>query len=474
MNFFNKLSIKILLLLFFTNSTIFTGDIELVSKEKKKFKIDETIAKNQSGLLKNMLEEQEEDDDDIPSIPVPRIETKTLKSIIILMQRAKIIKDESASPDRTAEEIKNITIETLGKEIKVKNPQDLSKLIDAANYLDAPILLKSFCYAYAGLLGNKATKLAAEKKYKEINKDMQYEIALQHLYINSKLMPILKKYIEETKKGKYPKQKILLENKKFKKAILQNASDENLEKLFGSPDNIKPYAQLVSIIIGEKCDGIAQLVKENRIGQYYTSETNHLIKHLCEFILYDLTKKNFPQRIFKYKENYSKKRYSIFLITAHVNSFLYFVSWKYEKNKTKLPIQIAISGRDPEASTTIPAIEIPESLLYSKVYPSELKRLELHDHNINALTKGKFRTLINLETLILPYNTIKSIKYEAFKGLIKVDFLSLQGNEIKKTTKNTFNPLINLKYLNLRNNHIKKIGKDTFKNNKKLKTLLLP
>jgi len=60
-------------------------EIELVSKDSQKFRVKRKKAL-MSGLIKDMLEEQDEEDEEIPSLPVPNVESDPLKKVIEYMR----------------------------------------------------------------------------------------------------------------------------------------------------------------------------------------------------------------------------------------------------------------------------------------------------------------------------------------------------------------------------------------------------
>ena len=90
-------SLILLVSMLFSITAIFgNGDVELVSKyEEEKITITRAAAET-SGLLRDMLEEQdEEEEDEVPRIPVPNVEAKELARITDLMlKEAFLIKQE--------------------------------------------------------------------------------------------------------------------------------------------------------------------------------------------------------------------------------------------------------------------------------------------------------------------------------------------------------------------------------------------
>jgi len=146
--------------------------IELVSKEGKKFEMKRKIAEHQSGLLQQMLEEQplrqapvsaeastgrqddlpsvalakEERGHEVPSIPVPNISSKRLEDMRELMEEAYEYKSESQEQQK--KKLAKFIEEGISKnrsELCVRQ-NILIDTLAGANYLNAPLILKSLAY----------------------------------------------------------------------------------------------------------------------------------------------------------------------------------------------------------------------------------------------------------------------------------------------------------------------------------------
>ncbi|MFC1841499.1 hypothetical protein ACFLYA_00320 [Candidatus Dependentiae bacterium] len=142
--------------------------VELVSKDTNvKRRIERKYA-IQSGLIKDMLEEQDEEDEDIPSIPVPNVEGKDLPDIIELMQKG--WEDRNKKGDK-----KKLLAEFI--EEKNWNLDKLISLLLAANYLDAQLILKALAYAIANKKINK--EILVKLPY-EILFEIQAQYMLRH------------------------------------------------------------------------------------------------------------------------------------------------------------------------------------------------------------------------------------------------------------------------------------------------------
>jgi len=146
-------------------------EIELVSKNKK-IKMKQEIAVAQSGFLKNALEKQESDQE-TPSIPLPNVRAKDLKDIVHLLEKA----DEYNDKEKLVEFInkkRRAWIRPFGW-----NLNKLMNLLEAANYLDAQLVLSAFA---CEISKQKITK----KNLATFSTDIFWQIIVQHIVrINS-------------------------------------------------------------------------------------------------------------------------------------------------------------------------------------------------------------------------------------------------------------------------------------------------
>jgi hypothetical protein len=173
----NKFSFLILLSLLVspfihsTNPKKEDKDVELVSKDKQKFKIKWKIAEL-SGLLKDMLEETE-DDEEMPSIPVPNIEGKNLKDIIELLEKSKKTKDKKPS------EQKDVLVSFLENHRKGWNLKKLIALLKGANYLNIPVIIKAITYTIAKRAKEDQNYKITKDSIKKLPSDLLFEIEAQ-------------------------------------------------------------------------------------------------------------------------------------------------------------------------------------------------------------------------------------------------------------------------------------------------------
>ncbi|MFC1841500.1 hypothetical protein ACFLYA_00325 [Candidatus Dependentiae bacterium] len=164
--------------------------VKLVGKDKQKYTIKRKHVL-QSGLIKDMLEEQDELEEEVPEIPITKVEREDLLDIIALMQESYEYKDDKDAKEKLAEftkkEPKILEIyDKKGKKENIKRPKwNLDKLIDLlliANYLNAPLILKALAYEIAK---NKINKEILKKLIPE----MLFEIQTQYI-IRHKELPI--------------------------------------------------------------------------------------------------------------------------------------------------------------------------------------------------------------------------------------------------------------------------------------------
>lgn len=107
-----------------------------------------------SGLVKDMLEEDDEDEDDVPSIPVPNVESKPMQKVIEYVQQ---------HWDNPADEIEKPlkgkiedVISDWDKKFLEIDQSLLIELIMAANYLNIKDLLDLTCAKVASMIKGKS------------------------------------------------------------------------------------------------------------------------------------------------------------------------------------------------------------------------------------------------------------------------------------------------------------------------------
>jgi len=134
-------------------------DVELVSKDQQKFIVKGKVIKI-SGLIKDMLEEHNPEDKDIPTIPVPNVESIALKKVLDYCNYHWNNKaDEIEKPLRGKIEDVICDWDKLFLEI------DQSLLIDlimGANYLHIDDLLALTCAKVASMLKGKSPEQIRE------------------------------------------------------------------------------------------------------------------------------------------------------------------------------------------------------------------------------------------------------------------------------------------------------------------------
>ncbi|MFC1841834.1 hypothetical protein ACFLYA_02065 [Candidatus Dependentiae bacterium] len=135
---------------------------------EKKQKIKRIYVMQQSEFIKNMLVEYK-DEEKIPRITLPKISPKDLEDIIELMEKGYEYKDKE---DKNQKQL-------LAKFIEEKK-WDINKLTDlllAANYLNAPLILKALAYEIAD---KKIDKKILDKLPTEILFEIQTQYILRH------------------------------------------------------------------------------------------------------------------------------------------------------------------------------------------------------------------------------------------------------------------------------------------------------
>ncbi|KAM5298287.1 LOW QUALITY PROTEIN: putative oxidoreductase PXDNL [Ctenodactylus gundi] len=105
--------------------------------------------------------------------------------------------------------------------------------------------------------------------------------------------------------------------------------------------------------------------------------------------------------------------------------------------------------------------------------PRQTAVLDLRFNRIRELPSRAFRTLKNLNTLLLNNNQIRKISRTAFEGLENLLYLYLYKNEIQTLDRQTFKGLISLEQLYIYSNQLETLQPDTFGDLQKLERLFL-
>ncbi|XP_066263199.1 leucine-rich repeat and immunoglobulin-like domain-containing nogo receptor-interacting protein 3 [Branchiostoma lanceolatum] len=90
-------------------------------------------------------------------------------------------------------------------------------------------------------------------------------------------------------------------------------------------------------------------------------------------------------------------------------------------------------------------------------FPARMKRLNLQNNLITALSRDQFGSIDSLIHLDLSNNIINDIDDDVFRGLINLKILELGNNNLKIIGNGTFSGLYNLHQLNLESNKISTI-----------------
>ena len=137
-----------------------TGElIELVSKDEKTFKVAKKVIL-MSGLIKDMLEEDEQDEGDIPTIPVPNVDAGPLVKVLDYCKHHWNNKaDEIEKPLKG--KIEDVVCDWDKKFLKMDQSL-LIELIMAANYLNIKDLLDLTCAKVASMIKGKSPEQIRE------------------------------------------------------------------------------------------------------------------------------------------------------------------------------------------------------------------------------------------------------------------------------------------------------------------------
>jgi S-phase kinase-associated protein 1 len=132
--------------------------VEIVSGDKQKFKVKKKIIL-MSGLISDMLEEQDEEDEDIPSIPIPNVNGKTFEVIQKYIQHHWNNKaDEIKKPLKG--KIEDVISQWDNEFLNSVDQTMLIELIMASNYLNIKDLLDLTSASMAsGLKGKTPEKI---------------------------------------------------------------------------------------------------------------------------------------------------------------------------------------------------------------------------------------------------------------------------------------------------------------------------
>lgn len=131
--------------------------VELVSKDEQTFKVPRDVVM-QSGLVKDMLEENE--GDDVPSIPLPNVESKALAKVIEYIKH-----HHNNKADEIEKPLKGKIEDVISKWDKSFLEIDQSLLIElimAANYLNIKDLLDLTCAKVASMIKGKSPEQIRE------------------------------------------------------------------------------------------------------------------------------------------------------------------------------------------------------------------------------------------------------------------------------------------------------------------------
>jgi len=376
-----KLFISLLLFSILFSSIVFASKasdepkVELVSKDKQKFRVKRKVIL-QSGLIKDMLEEQEEEY--MPSIPVPNVESGPLKKLIKLLDESdKIVADKKKRDKEGA------IVDIIQR--KKYTPQDYFELINAFHYLNVdehiytPLLL-SYTRWFHETIEKKRDEARKNFEIEEMQRfakfitDIRYEIVMRYYKREGKIF--------ELGYG-------VLANK------LSQFIKHNIPK--------KPF---LFNVIKQKCEDISKMTKKAMVDrfktipegfekdiirfEYYYQFTNFLGRHIkiddVDVTLIGMKdfvklKKSFfiseplegPQigdrltlsvvnlsQMAKFLKNLSDKKINL---DNFINSALYFMLCKMEELNT---LEFALS------ITNCGITKIPEALIYL----SDMKKIE--------------------------------------------------------------------------------------------------
>ena len=129
-------------------------EVELISKDSMKI-ITKRKFVLMSGLIKDMLEEQdEEEEDDVPTIPIPNVESSPLKKVLVYFEH-----HHNNPADEIEKPLKGKIEDVISdwdKNFLEIEQSLLIELIMAANYLNVKDLLDLTCAKVASTLKGKS------------------------------------------------------------------------------------------------------------------------------------------------------------------------------------------------------------------------------------------------------------------------------------------------------------------------------
>jgi S-phase kinase-associated protein 1 len=133
-----------------------TTQVELISKDGQRFKVDKEVIQ-MSGLVKDMLEEEGEEDE---AIPVPNVDSKPLQKVIEYCQyHYKNPAEEIEKPLKG--KIEDVICDWDKKFLEIDQSL-LIELIMAANYLNIKDLLDLTCAKVASMIKGKSPEQIRE------------------------------------------------------------------------------------------------------------------------------------------------------------------------------------------------------------------------------------------------------------------------------------------------------------------------
>lgn len=402
------------------------GSVILTSKEGKKFVIERKYALK-SGLLQKRLEGQTEEEKTADTtIPIANVTSDTLDLLIPILIEA----TQKNADNRD----KFLELTLVKNPLKKPSIQDLFDLINAANYLKIPLLLEAAAYKYAEKI--KANKKDAIYLFYDFPIKLQYEIYKQYLEKYKGHMPLYflhmqilredkpknKKWIFETFEPKIEltddtKKKILANEKLFEnlfeqlpalkemdtrydKTILHHAFNGTLNKLFGNPkpENIEPYAKLVTKVIKSLCKETYNEVRKSKQNakKYFDSiKKEGFQKHMARFyysLKYggNLDINNYYDALGDVNWVLRKDKTRIFLY-----GIPYYDQTKLSKNQN--PSNITL-GDSTEVLPGLFQPTFPEPFLFIKDYANKLKELHMLEQKYITSIEG-IEVLKNLERL---------------------------------------------------------------------------
>jgi len=342
-----KLFISLLLFSILFSSIVFASKasdepkVELVSKDKQKFRVKRKVIL-QSGLIKDMLEEQEEEY--MPSIPVPNVESGPLKKLIKLLDESdKIVADKKKRDKEGA------IVDIIQR--KKYTPQDYFELINAFHYLNVdehiytPLLL-SYTRWFHETIEKKRDEARKNFEIEEMQRfakfitDIRYEIVMRYYKREGKIFElgygVLANKLSQFIKHNIPKKPFLFNVIKQKCEDISKMTKKAMVDVDVTLIGMKDFVKLKkSFFISEPLEG-------PQIGDRLTLSVVNL------------------SQMAKFLKNLSDKKINL---DNFINSALYFMLCKMEELNT---LEFALS------ITNCGITKIPEALIYL----SDMKKIE--------------------------------------------------------------------------------------------------